>query len=686
MSTRRRILRLAILLFVILAVAGYGAVSTLLFNPLEGDYDFDVSTLIPRDVEFYVAKADLEGVFDPFPHIGYLDEFEATERGAAVARTELYQNLRARMDLEPIMVHIDEALAQLPVEISPLTLFGGGDAAVAGYFQGANLGASRWAAYGRTNWMGKAAVELLRYPGSIGLSEQGLVVDEVLDGEDRVGHSLTGGQLTMPLYITRVLDVVVVSNTPDLIKKAVQFDAVRGQDSLGMSAKYGDNIDVADRSGDELEVYVHQRKLAENMGWSGQWPDPTSASLFSSLGSKLFQMSFVNEIVGSMSFQSGFSLRLHAPVASDEMTKEQKRLYRTSGFERHRGERVARLAPADAGLFYYMHADIGDLLRAFTGSLGEEPLVLFEDVVREVWGYADASPLIDDLDATFRDQLAVIVRDHDYEEEADGPPHDDTPILSWAVVLWPKDREKLSEIENRIQSRQGALRIQGRDPGSRGVMENRAEGGSKIFEYWNVFVPGTGMIATLNISSDEDYFVISNSHDFLSDINATFFQIERQVPGQALPLPPPPQLAQHPFFQSYVLGGLASRNAVLWLNPRAVEKSLREIANFQSDLDVVTAIDWTTVGPTLRRRLLGENWPNEDPASVSPEVQPQLELLYDSEAERYQREYVNEHGTVLREDYLRRVEAWTAMQCAMLQLAIDPKAIDLLLQVYMPLE
>ncbi len=680
MSLRRRLLRIAVIVVLILLVTGYGAVSTLLISPLEGEYDFDVSTLIPRDVDFYVSKADLAEDFDPFPRFAFLDDFEACRGGQAVSQTETYESVLSGLDLGATLAQIDGMMEQLPIETSPLSLFGGQDVAIAGYFRGEDLANAKWAIYGRTSWPGRIGVALLRYPDAIGLTDQGMVVTPLENEQkDTIGHSLAGGQLTVPLYVTRILDVVVVSNTQELMEQAVELDAIRGENSLGMSARYADHIDVSDREGDELEVYVDHRMLAENMAWTGEWPDPFSDSLLSSFCGKLFQTGSLNDIAGRCGFGGGFSLRLHSQLSSEKMTKLQKRLYRERGFDMRRVERIARMVPADAGLFFYMHADIGDLLRSLVESSDEDLIGNAENTIREAWGYTDITPLIEDLEATFHDRFGLIISKNEYPEDPKGPPHDDTPVFTWALVLLPRDMEKVQSLAETVKEHQNAFLIQGREPGDPGVFYHDVAGGNRVLEYWQIFVPGTGNIATLDLPGDDQYFLISNTHFLLADMAGCFFKDQSDQVAYH-------RLSDDPRFQAYVNAGLQGANALLWLNPRPMSKTLRAIAEFEAQLDVRSAIDWGAEGPKIKRKIMQERWPNEDPATLSPEIQEQLDLLYDEESDRFEVEYVRDNANEMRDAYLRKIDAWEILSCAMIKLAVDPKEIDLGIRVLLPFD
>ena len=140
-----------------------------------------------------------------------------------------------------------------------------------------------------------------------------------------------------------------------------------------------------------------------------------------------------------------------------------------------------------------------------------------EDLAREVWGYADLLPLIDDIETAFKSRVAFVMRDNDYPEDPDGPPHNTIPVHAWAVILWLDQRSKLEELEARIHAHQDSFGISGREPGSHGIWENSVQGGHRVYEYWSQLIDGTGHLATLQL---EDYFIISNHHRMLGPLGS----------------------------------------------------------------------------------------------------------------------------------------------------------------------
>ena len=61
MLFKKRWLKILTVLLAVVSFVGYFTFSTLLFPPHEGRWGFDVASLIPRDVDFFAAKADLSG-------------------------------------------------------------------------------------------------------------------------------------------------------------------------------------------------------------------------------------------------------------------------------------------------------------------------------------------------------------------------------------------------------------------------------------------------------------------------------------------------------------------------------------------------------------------------------------------------------------------------------------------------
>ena len=63
----RRLLRYFLIGLVLALLGGLWAFSFFFFNPFEGDYEYPIASLIPREIDFYAGKNGLRRDFDPFP-------------------------------------------------------------------------------------------------------------------------------------------------------------------------------------------------------------------------------------------------------------------------------------------------------------------------------------------------------------------------------------------------------------------------------------------------------------------------------------------------------------------------------------------------------------------------------------------------------------------------------------------
>ena len=666
---KRRVLKYVLVGTGIVALAGFWAFSTFVFNPFEDDYAYPLSTLIPRDVEFFLSKEDLAQDFDPFPEPAFLDDFLADPRSAAWLEFESTRSLLAELDLEALVAELEAGLAELPVEVDPLSVFGGSELPVAGYFAGPDLAQAEWAVYARVGRLGKLAVEAIHS----GLTE--LPGFEVTAEEDT--FRIAGGSLTTPVFVKRLLDVVVVSTRADLVDQVRVFDVGRGENSFGLSAQFNNHKAELDRNDDDLDVYVDQAALLEALQKPGSWPNAHDEELTWAMAGRLFQLGLVRELMTTVSFGKGLTIQASGALSSEFMTPYQKKVYRERGFEKAQVFEMAKMAPDDAGLFLYGHGPMNDILVELIDSLDESTLTIVEDPARNVWGYSDIYPLLADISAVFDDRFAIFLRNLDYPEEtsADSPLHDDAIVPAWAIALEVDDAEELERLRSQIRKNPSAFGIRGRDPSKGGVFTNEVSGGGVVYEYHSIAVPGTGHIATIEMfgPSGKKYFLVSNSHQFLGQVFVTYRG------GR-------PNLAEDNWFQTLVNAGLPSADLVAWLNPRAVSATTRAMAKKDAELDVALGIDWARERPPIEDRVLTQNFPGQRRGALSAGDQATYERLVAEAVDAFEQQYVRENLGELEATYARPYIAAELSSGALFEVSVDQKEMQLYGRIVVPFD
>ena len=666
MSLKTRLLRILLVLTGLLLFVGYFAFSTFLFNPLEGRYESDLSTLVPRNVDLFLAKARLADDFDPFPRLASAERISRTRAWAALQETPGFAAWWRESDVEGRLDALEAELERLPIG-DALQVFGGRDLALAGRFRGADLAATDWAVYGRVNWMGKLAASALAYPGLIGLEAQGLSASQA---DDVI--TLSGARLARPIHVTRVNDVVVLGTSLELVKGARELDARAGQDSFGQSAVYFDTIENSGRGArrDELELFIDWRTLAEQGRFSGRWPDPEAPDLGTRLLARLFQLGALKELSGVVGFDRGLGAHLLAGLSSEMVTPLQARLFRRRGTDRQELLReVAALAPADTGLFAYLEIGVGDLLRELLAV--SEPALRsnLDDVLRSTGAYTGTEALIEDLDALFQSGVGLIVRENDYRTfpEKD-PPSDGQPAFAFSVVLWTegndKSRAKIEELQRLVAAHQQSLGLSGRTPGERGVYNNEVRSGHQIWEFWSPFISGTGHIATV---VDDRRFVLSNSFRMLEQVIATFYAPrERRA-----------DLSENLDFKGLAAEGLPQANLVVWYAPRRLGPTVRALAATRARNDVLGGMDMARERVREEALVLRQEFDGLSVGQLGPDEKARLDELVDQRMTTLQDKLLSQGVAERVAAYERQQDVLEHFDAALLMVAFDPKQLEL---------
>ena len=667
MSLRSRLLRIALVLLAVLLFAGYFAFSTFLFNPLEGDLEADVAALAPRDVDFFVARADLRDAFDPFPELAAYPRLAKHPAWQAFEGSPEYAGLRRDLKIDETLKQVREATARLPLGLEPLEVFGGRDLAVAGYFRGADLAQADWAAYGRANWAGKLAAEALRYPSLIGLSDQGIQAD-VQEG----WVSLRGGALARQVFVGRIQDVVVVATQKELVEAAHGLVREAFADSLYQSAPYNDHILNANREPerDEVELYVNTRKLLEQTRFRGPWPDTKSQDFGPAFLGRLFQLGSLKAAMGVVGVDEGVSLDLRGDLSSELVTPDQARVYRTRGFDRDQFLfDVARLAPADTALFLYAHAPLGDVLRMALASAEPALKQNLEDAFRNTGKYQSLDQLITQLDGALKDRFAVIVRANDYPPDPDGPKHNDDPVPAVMLVLWTKDVEPIHQLRELIGNQGAKFGLQGRTPTEPGFFKH-TEAGFETREYWSQLIPGTGIVVT---GDRGELTIVTNALGMLGHIAKTY-----DVGGERYP-----RLADDSRFQALVGTGLKTANLALWANPKSLGPILRSRVQRVAEDSIV--IDWPSERARVEDEVIRATLPGKQRGRLSAEEQAQVDAQVDPKLDALQKKVRSEQIPARMAEEERKIRYLEALTAVLAQVALDPRSLDVALRATMPL-
>lgn len=650
---------------------GYFAFSTFLFAPHEADWEFDVAALIPRDVDFFVAKARLEDDFDELPRLAAMDEIERLEAWQMLEASPEFGQWKEEQRVDEQLAELEAALDRIPLGLDPLAIFGGEDLAFAGRFQGAAIELADWAVYGHVNWAGKLAVAALGFPGLAGLEAQGISVERT----GRVYH-LTGGTLERPLFVTRVRDVVVVGTSAELAEQAQELAARSGEGSLFLSADYGDNIDaLPSRSPrrDEVEVIVDLRALLTNLGLtSDPLPNTRSERFLPAFLGRIFQAQACKKVMGVIGFDEGVQIDLYGGFSSELITADQRRIYSRPGFS-HADvmHDIASLAPADTVLFAYLEGPIDVLLKQVLESLEPALRSNLEDTFRSTGQWESLEEVVADMSAALHDHLALVVREHDYRGEPDGPPHDGRPVFAVALVTWHSDEGMLVELRDHIGHNASKFGLKGR--GDEAGYYKYSIANYETREFWSEFVPGTGVVATMNTN---EHCYITNVHEMLRQLLKTYLQDDSGYP----------RLSDRPDFQALLSSMIPSANMLVWVNPRPAEKTLRAQARVWAEENAARGVDWTRLRREEEQKVLPQVFPGRSRSSLTEEEASQLDAAIDPVLRQRREELMESAAPQLQAAKDRQIAYGQSVSAFLAMLQLEPRSFRLSLRMVTPLE
>ena len=670
---RSRLLKIAGIVLLLLAFIGYFTFSTLLFSPFEGGLANHVAGLVPRQVDFYFSKGGLERDFSRFPELALTEDLERNETWQSFRASTEYVELEQKLGLEAALAELEAATSQIPLGLDPLKVFGGRQVAIAGRFKGPDFANADWAVYGTVNWMGKLGLELLRYPGLIGIEDQGLMATVQEGGF----VALEGAQLARPLYLVRIKDVGVVSTSPELVREAQRLASVQFEDSLYAKAEYNDNVRRANRSTekDELEIFVDMRALLANQSSAGAWPDPKSENVVMAMLGRLFQAGSMNELVGVLGPGRTLTLDLRAPLSSEVITPLQRKLYRKRGSDTAELENlIASMAPVDTAFLLYVRGDVGDLARQVMDVLGPETRGLLEDAFRATREYSNLDAVLAEFDAMFRDRLLILVRENDYPLDPAAPPNNGTPVPAIALIAWTGDESKVVRFRDAIGNNGSNFGLQGVKPGEQGYYRTY-DAGYENREFTTPLIAGTGHILTVNYK-DPDVTVVTNTKPMLGHIRRTL-----TIGGAQHP-----RLADRDQFQILLRSARPEGNVLLWMDPKRLGKFLRAYAEHDARLSIDLLVDWKIERARLEDEVLAERFPGIQRGQVPPDIREQLDLLVNPKLSEIRDRVARERVPELIAQRVKRIGWLEAVEAVLVLIAFDPSALDISARVVLPIE
>jgi hypothetical protein len=535
-----------LVLFLLLFVAAF------IYNPFEGAVA-ELRDVVPRGVEFFARKTNLEDDFARFPEPKFWADLTASPGFEALQKGDLGQAWRQQ--------GLDRAVQQAAAAVEQLERDSGGyldlmrdvvgrEVLIAGYQQDhaqappRPLGEPRWCVYTRVSWRVKVGLSLAGF---------GFVQDRVRQNGVELANDgdllvVKPAGAASPFFLKRDRDLVMFANHKLLLEQSQRLiDGSLDEEPIGQMAAYSDGaakrIDrwagINGVTPNAIEFVIEPNAFDGFRRFAASWPNPQNRD---SMNERVLA-SFLNlkgwmQIAGGIMFadgllaatgQIGLNSKQHTPFQSSFYRAEQQR--REEWLDPFLG-----MVPDSACAAAALRMPAGEFLEAMFEALEDAEKQLLNDAMRRASFQGtqlnDVRDLINRLKVAFLTRTGFVFRKNEPDMSRDEkgelmvPVVNRSPVPQVAWVFWLRPGGQ-ALVEELVKMLQGAWTTFGFSK----VWHLRVPFGNghllePVTEFVTPAVPGTGEIAMIVF---RDFFVLSNSGPLIRDLLRTRYRDQTGV-------------------------------------------------------------------------------------------------------------------------------------------------------------
>ncbi len=592
----------------------YFAFTKVFFDPFESS-EPAFEELVPRDVDLFVRRQELQSDFAVFPTPALADRLTRSRPWRDLAGTEAWKALSWPAELEALRADVEAQFAQALLD--PLADLFGHEVALAGRLPARGAGPAQYALMARISDRAKLAVEMLGFDFALERALPGATRTAV---DDPDVPSVDYLRLDVPergaFFYARVRDLLVAGRDEGLLRDILRQVDGGPDTSLGRSRLWADVPDDGAPPEDHLslEFLVDGQQLVARSD-KAEAPDPAEPgkdALVTALG-RLIDVRRVGEVVGRLAVSEGLSLRAHAEIATVTGTGGTGGagdagaaggaggaagasgggagaggglLGAPSFGVRERLTSVAGLLPGDTSALITMNVDLRRLLTTCVEALNPDVQTLLNDTIKGLarysptWKVDNLPGLISYLGRTLEDEITIAVRPLDHDVPAGSQP---LPLI--AIILRVKDLVLWNGLDDAVVRGHKEL---GLDPKAM-FLQEEGVGTRK----W-LGVSALPMNEFAYIVLDRRTAVITTSNDFLREIVAIYTNSRSSLVTKT---------DVRGMVESF---GDARGNLALWGSAEALARVLDPWADWLAEDE--TREDWVPVRLRLRTELLATDF------------------------------------------------------------------------------
>lgn len=450
----KRVKRVFIVLIFLVPLL-YFTWTIMFFSPFEESFG-NIEYIIPRDVDFYVSKVDLDDDFDEFPAPRVLQELKVNREWREFQETAQFKELSGGKSIDDRLTEIRASIKDIPLD--PLEDFLGREVAVAGTF-GPPGKDNTFLAFFRGSWKAKFVFELMTWDFIRGMAPDPVIADSTAEFDQRgfITLVLADGQGTT-FYLKRCTDLIIAGNDEKLIADVAELvDLGRNSIdlSLGGSQAFVDKITAVTHEGEELvDFHINLNNFFKRATFDDTLKaNNIDFSVMTAMD--MFNPDFFRDLTGTVNLEDSLVLTARSEINKQNVQEaDEAGFFDQGSLELQAGmTELASMLPPDVFLAGCAKLRLQHFLTTLEKNLEPDLRTLINDLVREggrhsiKWKLTGTWELIDYFDRMFGTKVYFALR----------PRAKDKPIIpfeqplpSMALIFEIADPERLDLLEEVI--------------------------------------------------------------------------------------------------------------------------------------------------------------------------------------------------------------------------------------------
>ncbi len=650
----------------------YFAFTLLFFSPFEEDFG-EIAFIVPREVDLFVSKIDLEDDFTTFPEPVFYQDLEVDHEWRTFTETELFTELSGGRDPDDMIAEIRDAIRDLPID--PVADVVGRQVAFAGNFDSDGVPTS-FLVFFRASLKTKLAYELMTWDMLRGLAPDPLIAESTVDFDPRgfVVLTLADGETTY--FMKRCADVIIAGPSEKLMEDVAGLVDL-GKDSidlsLGGTQAYRDKIELIVHEDEDLvDFHVNLDTYFERTTADDELKaNEIDFSVMTAMD--IFDPAYFESLTGTLDLDRSVVLKARSEFHTQTVQEAKTGFFDQDSIDlKESMSELAGMLPPDLFVAGCARLDLQPFLTILEKNLDPDLRALINDLVREggrhslKWKLSGTWEFIEYLDRIFGPKVCFALRAR-AKDKPIKPFEQPMPIV--ALILEIEDHPRLDLLEEVVINLQDNRR--------QAFDMSRLSGDRYGCEIKIIDPKGMEDLETITYTRmGERYFVLATSLDLIEDIVRAWARPEPRYELQSVPL-----------FQRAMETFTKYGNLAIFADMEGLRSAVDDYAEFWGSLQIEQTPEETKAQRrTVKARVQRAEGIRSVGGRISEEDEARLEELVDEEMIRLLEERIEREAPAHAQEFRERFTWMPLLQGLSLSVNVTVHSVDWALRLETTLE